>query len=73
MKAGAYAVFSFLLLAMLCWLASRHVPQPLPHRPVTPLTNWGQGSNPGAGECPEGTIAYFVEGHFLECLRGTSA
>ncbi len=67
MKAGAYATFSFLLLAMLCYLASRQAPHALPHRP--PTGNWGQGHSPAAEECPPGTIRIESQGFFLECYR----
>lgn len=67
MKVGAYAVFSFALIAILCILASQH--QTLPHRPVDPLTNWGQGSNPGKDACPPGTIRIYSQDFFLECYR----
>jgi len=67
-----YAVFAALCLAG-C-IGSQYAPKTLPHRPVTPLTNFGQGNNPGPKECPPGTIAYYLDGGtFLECMRGTSA
>ncbi len=65
MKVGAYAVFSFALIAILCILASQH--QPLPHR--APTGNWGQGHSPAAGDCPPGTIRIDSQGFFLECYR----
>lgn len=45
----------------------------LPHRPVTALTNWGQGHAPESNRCPSGTIRIETdEGLFLECFRGTN-
>jgi hypothetical protein len=67
MKIGAYAIFSFLLLAMLCRYASQHT-QNLPSR--SPTGNHGQGINPGRDRCPSGTIPYYLDsGLFLECQR----
>lgn len=43
----------------------------LPHRPITSLTNWGQGRAPTPGQCPMGTVEMDVENLFLECPRGT--
>jgi hypothetical protein len=46
----------------------------LPHRPVTELTDFGQGRNPGRGQCHEGQIPFFLEMDdnslmFIECMR----
>jgi len=70
--------FVFLFCAvgasMSLWIISAEPPFPpplpraLPHRPVTPLTNWGQGRNPGPA-CPPGTVHMTAEGLFLECMR----
>lgn len=46
--------------------------QPLPHRALSELSNWGQGHSPGADHCPPGTIQFDIEDLFLECFRGTS-
>ena len=51
-----------------CVYQATHI-TPLPHRPVTVLTNFGQGNNPGKGDCPPSTIGITVEGFFLACLR----
>ena len=48
-------------------------PRALPHRPVTELTNWGQGHVPESNHCPPGTIRFETDdGLFLECMRGTT-
>lgn len=45
----------------------------LPHRPVTELTNWGQGHAPPNNHCPPGTVRFETDdGLFLECFRGTT-
>lgn len=44
--------------------------QPLPHRQINELTNWGQGRAPECNVCPPGTIRFETdEGLFLECFR----
>jgi hypothetical protein len=46
-------------------------PQPLPHRAIDALTNWGQGHAPELNVCMPGTIRFETdEGLFLECYRG---
>lgn len=50
--------------------AAREANAGLPHRPINELTNWGQGRNPGANDCPPGTVRYELDdGLFLECMR----
>jgi hypothetical protein len=46
----------------------------LPHRPVTELTNWGQGHAPPDNHCPPGTVRIELDDIpvFLECYRGTN-
>lgn len=51
-----------------CW--GKRCERGLPHRPINELTNWGQGRNPGANDCPPGTVRYELDdGLFLECMR----
>jgi hypothetical protein len=42
--------------------------QPLPHRAINELTNWGQGRTSATNHCPPNTIRFETdEGLFLEC------
>jgi hypothetical protein len=49
----------------------------LPHRPLTELSSFGQGHNPGRDQCVTGQVSIYLElddGQliFLECYRGTT-
>lgn len=65
------AVVWISLTAFLLW--HYREPHGLPHRPVTELTNWGQGHAPESNRCPRGTIRFETDdGLFLECYRSTN-
>lgn len=61
------AFFLVAIILVTCNGCTRHG---LPHRPITQLTNWGQGRNPGSNDCPPGTVRFELDdGLFLECMR----
>lgn len=64
------------LVVLALVLASCHKVPYLPHRPITELSSFGQGHNPGRGECHAGQMPYYLElddgtSIFLECVRST--
>lgn len=70
--AGVFLV-ALAILTLAVAMAAFDRPRALPHRPITELTNWGQGRAPEANHCPPGTLRFESEdGLFIECFRGTN-
>lgn len=57
----------------LIYKATHMPPAYLPSRPVTELTNFGQGRNPSRWTCEDHGVALLdaETGLFIECMRGT--
>lgn len=68
---GIVLVILTLVLALASSIVYHQTHQPLPHRPVDQLTNWGQGRAPEGNVCPPGTIRMTepTTGLFIECFR----